>query len=1253
MVVWSYTVVNICITPVVNKYGVSSLVHAAEHDSGSVIVKIRGEKISPERIEDLVANPRLVSGVYPGDELGGRVELTWTAPKDPEVFDIHPDTYVFSYVIKYDTTTHGYDLGNIDGLWSWWDDAQKVFTNHIWELPNQAKGQTFELYPLGFGIPAPEEKYRLTYGITDKIIITGLPKGEKIYIGVSARDRYYNQSTPTVVETYVPASIEPPSRVTDLVASHGGVGTIKLNWTSPANDRFSLWSSSGLYNIPDGRYAIAYSTVVPETLDIYPEDISTKWPSAEIIYIDTFTLCFVPQEFRVTGLPLQEGTTAIGYYFLLWTSDEWNNKKNWSLRSNLAGYGLVAPDYVRNIVVYSSASVDPNIGSYAVLSWINPKDEGLPLDGVKIYYSTTTYTTKENYFVKLTTIPNQLVETHHIQLLPRHWYYYVLLSYNLAGSRPWTADVIAKTYTEYDLIAPDKVSMLTGFADASDDKGVYISLSWVLPDKELYQNKDFYIDGRIEILYSTTSFNTDTSLVLLPNTTQNFVLTGLIPYTTYFISVITADGGNNKSTSTITVYTPYDPYAPAPPKLLSYEVLASTDETIGSYVKLFLRNSDDRDLKEIRIYYSTKDFVKENYILTDNNIPEAQYDTLLKQLYPRTSYYFTLVSYDVTNRFSYDAFYGPIYIDKDILAPEVPSNISLIADAKPESQPYGSYVKINFVKPDEQKYRNFDLVGYEIYASSSSEIQIPYEDPTAIYRVVDKETTSVELLNLEQHTTYYVTIHSFDPVGNKSTSTVLSVFTWKDLVPPQAAKLNISTYTVSIDPEEGVKVKISARFGPEKDIDEAVVEISDNEKFVNIVSSSIIKPLRANLEKELLFSKLDVGTTYYIRCKVYDWSRNVTVSTITWFIILPPDDTIPLYPVSLEAEIEENKLVLKWQKVAHHYKITTKEIEKFVGINNLGPAKPTTFELYKYKIMYKFDLTNDNEEWQELISLSPEVNSAEVELKDGFYKVVSYDITGNKNSSLIVDHKLNYYVYDNGVYVKLPKENAKQVISAPYYHTVIDYSSEAKGKIIKVYSVNFGLLNEEQKKIVYNDFTEFTLENIIGVKYKVENNKAKFVVSNKVFEIDENKVGTKVAFYVFDGKEFVRATTYVDKEKQVVYYRSKILSKVQLRNVETTGEFNFIEAKPKVITPDTSPNENDVVFFVFNNPKDSEVKIRIYDVNLVLVWETITKDDSSTIGSYIYWDGKDFSGKYVLPGVYIYQVECEGKKYKGSIIVAR
>lgn len=1266
VIVWCYTVVYIAMPPFVTlpvlfgktKTDSSYSLYAASSDGACVVVSIKGEKVPPDKITDLVAIPRLVSGFYPTEELGGRVELVWTAPKDPEVVGVHSSTYVYSYIVKYDLSTRGYDLSYVDQLLAWWNDAQKVFTNHIWELPLQAKGQTFELYPLDFGIPSAEDKYKLSYGITDRIIITGLPKGEKIWIGVSSRDRYYNQSIPAVVQTYVPAGIEPPSRVTDLDASYGGVGTIKLTWTSPANDRFSVDASSGLYNIPDGRYCIAYSTAIPETLDLSPgPQIYTKWPGVNLVYVDTSTLCFVPQAYNITGLPLQEATTSVGFYFLLWTSDEWNNKNNWSKRSNLAGFGLVAPDYVRNIVIVSSASTNVAEGSYAILSWVNPKDEDIPIEGVKIYYSTNTYTNKENYIIKYTTSPNAFVTTQHYQLLPRHWYYYILLSYNSAGSRPWSPDVIAKVYTQYDFIAPDKVENLTSLVGAAETDGVYVDLSWSLPNKEYYQNKDFYIDGKIEVAYSsTTLFGDGTKLTSLPATTDYVRLSWLEPYTTYYIAVVTVDGGGNKSTSTITIYTPFDPYAPDPPKLLSYEVLASTDENVGSYVRFDLKNPKDRDLKEVRIYYSSSGWIKENYITILDNAPLKEYSKFITKLYPRTTYYFTFVSYDITNRHSYDL-RQEVYIDKDLLAPEAPSGIQLIADAKVESTPYGSYVKISFGMPDLSKYKNFDLAGYEIYASSTN--TIPYLDDTALKLTIKVATqTYCELLHLEQHTTYYVSINSFDPAANKSTSSVLSVFTWKDIIAPKTPSVSVSSYVVSLIPQEGVSVRLTNTPQDDIDLDYAVVEISLDKTFSQILSSYVISNVRANQQFNVNFNRLDVATTYYFRTSLYDWSKNVSTSALSYAVFVPADNTVPLYPIGLKAEIKNDKIALSWQKVVYQYNLLTNKIEKFVGINKAGPQLPTTFELYKYKIFYKQNLTDDEENWKEILSLTPEFGSCEVVKNNGYYKVVSYDISGNYDESLVVDSELNYYVYKNGIYVRLTNINGNKVANQLLYYAPEDYPEEAKGKVVRVFNTKFGTVDEEQGKFMFNDVYKFEEENIVGIKYKVVNGKANFAITknselDKVLSVDVDKLNTQLAFYIFDGKEYVKATTYVDKDKQVVYFKSKYLSKIQLRAVETPGEFIFVEAKPKVITPDSSFGENDIVFFIFNNPKGSQVKISIYDIDSILVWEAKTNLDSSVPGSYVSWDGKNFSGKYVLPGVYIYQVEAEGKKYKGTITVAR
>ncbi|MCX7940762.1 MAG: hypothetical protein N2555_03205 [Endomicrobia bacterium] len=960
--------------------------------------------------------------------------------------------------------------------------------------------------------------------------------------------------------------------------------------------------------------------------------------------------------FTITGLTLMEGTTAIGHYFLVWTSDEWFGKNNWSRRSNLAVWGLVAPDYVTDVVITSSASVSLSTGSYSIISWRNPADTDIPIEGVKIYWSTNGYTTNENYFVEETTSHGEVVSVNHVQLIPRHWYYYVLMSYNAAGSRPWYgANVTGKVYLSDDFIPPDPVNNLTGLSGVSEQDGVYISLNWTLPGANLYQNKDYYIDGRIEVLYSTTSFSGPyISSVTIPRTSTNAQLVQLLSYTTYYISVITVDGGGNKSTSTIQIYTPLDPYAPGDPVLEypKYAVFASSDENIGSYVKFWIKNPSEPDLDHVRIYFSTVAGQYYRYVITNNTLPNQSYTFNLVQLYPRTTYYFRLVAVDKTNKFSSGLVVDGVYIDKDVLSPELPLSfsISLTPDAKPESKPDGSYVKINFIPPDVNKYRNFDLIGYEIYASSSN--TVPYNDNAAIKIVSNnREISYYELLNLQQHTTYYVTLHSFDPAGNKSTSTVYTVFTYKDLNPPIPANVNLSTISVSLDPSEGIKAKLKIKFSADKDLSYAIIEFSKDENFADVLVSSTIVKLYPSMVKDDWFAEHLDCEKYYVRIKIYDWSGNVSISTTSFNITIPKDETIPLSAVGFRFKKNGDKLEFQWNNVKHQYNKTSSKIEKFAGVNNTGADNPTTFELYKYKVFYKQDIFNDDEQWQEVISVISKYNKCEIPFRKGYYKVVSYDICGNSDESIIVDDESNYYLIKNGVYTKFASANTEDII--PSYYSVEDYPDEEKGMILRVYTVKRGNIDDKENRIIYSDTYKFKNDNYVGVRYTIMNGKIKFASINKSFEINPELIETQVAFYVFDGKDYIRATTYVDKDKKVVYFKTKFLTKVQLRRVNTSGEFKFAEVKPRVITPDSSPGENDIVFFIFNNPKSSEVKIRIYDINSLLVWELITRDDSSTPGSYIGWDGKDFDGKYVLPGVYVYQIEAEGKKYKGTIVIAR
>ncbi|MFH1259996.1 MAG: gliding motility-associated C-terminal domain-containing protein [Elusimicrobiota bacterium] len=95
-------------------------------------------------------------------------------------------------------------------------------------------------------------------------------------------------------------------------------------------------------------------------------------------------------------------------------------------------------------------------------------------------------------------------------------------------------------------------------------------------------------------------------------------------------------------------------------------------------------------------------------------------------------------------------------------------------------------------------------------------------------------------------------------------------------------------------------------------------------------------------------------------------------------------------------------------------------------------------------------------------------------------------------------------------------------------------------------------------------------------------------------------------------------------------------------------EFELTKVYPRIFTPNND-GLNDLVYFYFSNPQDSLVSCRIFDI---LGRETVNLHWGGERDSLV-WNGRDDQGNAVSSGVYIYQIEAEGKTLNGVIIVAR
>ena len=113
---------------------------------------------------------------------------------------------------------------------------------------------------------------------------------------------------------------------------------------------------------------------------------------------------------------------------------------------------------------------------------------------------------------------------------------------------------------------------------------------------------------------------------------------------------------------------------------------------------------------------------------------------------------------------------------------------------------------------------------------------------------------------------------------------------------------------------------------------------------------------------------------------------------------------------------------------------------------------------------------------------------------------------------------------------------------------------------------------------------------------------------------------------------------------------------ISIAGTVVKGDFD-VELEPsKIFAPhDTTWNK---MLFKVNNPSVKKLSGKIYDLTGAVVSDIkIDTDGSITGASYpldgMYWDGQDSGGNYVRGGVYIYQIEMDGKVVNGTIVVAK
>ncbi len=150
--------------------------------------------------------------------------------------------------------------------------------------------------------------------------------------------------------------------------------------------------------------------------------------------------------------------------------------------------------------------------------------------------------------------------------------------------------------------------------------------------------------------------------------------------------------------------------------------------------------------------------------------------------------------------------------------------------------------------------------------------------------------------------------------------------------------------------------------------------------------------------------------------------------------------------------------------------------------------------------------------------------------------------------------------------------------------------------------------------------------------------------------IDAKDATRNLALYWDNGVRKVKIYGAVDAVSQTVTTTTSEIGTYYLQKVlrEMSFDLDVRTVTPRVITPD-GDGYNDIAIFRFDNPKDSQINARIFSSDGSYVAQLAAGPGVDTLK----WDGRDSGGSDAPAGVYVYQIEVEGKVYNGTLVIAR
>src|SRR5450759_1013205 len=112
-----------------------------------------------------------------------------------------------------------------------------------------------------------------------------------------------------------------------------------------------------------------------------------------------------------------------------------------------------------------------------------------------------------------------------------------------------------------------------------------------------------------------------------------------------------------------------------------------------------------------------------------------------------------------------------------------------------------------------------------------------------------------------------------------------------------------------------------------------------------------------------------------------------------------------------------------------------------------------------------------------------------------------------------------------------------------------------------------------------------------------------------------------------------------------------VLVPCRLPATTTLGSLTLTKVACRIFTPNGDLH-NDKARFEFDNPEQLPIGGTVFDLNGARV-ASLQPGNSTNSVDVLLWDGKNVDGQVVAGGIYIYQIEFQGKHATGTVVVAR